>query len=292
MSILSVTDLMIDFEYSNRVVHAVRGVSFNVSKGESVALVGASGSGKSVLGRSLLGLVDKPGTVRGSAIFDGTQIVDSSEKTLQTIRGRGIAMVFQDALDGLNPVFSIGSQLTEIFTIRLGLPKSEARMEALKAMERVGITRASDRFLDYPHQFSGGMRQRIGIAMAIALNPKLLIADEPTTALDVTVQAEILRLILELQQRSGMGLIFVTHDLAVARIISQRTMVMLAGQIVEEGDTERLFTKPEHPYTRALLAAHPARAQSWRDLVPLPDNFITDMSAPAAVEQLEASVSS
>lgn len=285
MSILSVRDLKIDFEYNNRVVEAVRGVSFDVSSGESIALVGASGSGKTVLGRSFLGLVDKPGVVRGSATFGETQLVGAPETTLQTIRGRGIAMVFQDALDGLNPVFSIGSQLMEIFTVRLGLSKAEARAQAVQAMERVGIPRAAERFFDYPHQFSGGMRQRICIAMAIAMDPKLLIADEPTTALDVTVQAEILRLIRDLQQKSAMGLIFVTHDLAVARLISQRTIVMFAGQIVEEGDTERLFTSPQHPYTRALLAAHPARARTWRDLVPLPETFVTDASAAPVAEE-------
>jgi peptide/nickel transport system ATP-binding protein/oligopeptide transport system ATP-binding protein len=288
MTVLAVKDLQIDFEYNNRVVSAVRNVSFDVARGESIALVGASGSGKTVLGRSLLGLVDKPGVVRGSALFDGTEMVGASEKAFRAVRGRGIAMVFQDALDGLNPVFSIGSQLMEIFTIRLGFSKADARGAAVRAMERVGIPRAAERFYDYPHQFSGGMRQRICIAMAIALDPKLLIADEPTTALDVTVQAEILRLIRDLQQQSGMSLIFVTHDLAVARMISERTMVMFAGRIVETGNTERIFTSPKHPYTCALLAAHPARARSWRDLVPLPDDFVTDIATTAVEESTEA----
>lgn len=277
--LLEISDLRIFFESGFGKVDAVRGVSLSMDMGDAIAVVGASGSGKTVLGRSMLGLVDAPGVVQGSIRFDGTEIVGRSEKDLRGIRGLGIGMVFQDALDGLNPVYSIGSQLSEIFTVRLGLSRSQAKSQAISLMEQVGIRRADERYNDYPHQFSGGMRQRICIAMAIGLKPKILIADEPTTALDVTVQAGILRLIKSLQSETGMGLIFVTHDLAVARMISTRIVVMYAGQIVEQGLTEEIFLRPKHPYTQALLAAHPARARSWRDLEPIPDAFVTDSSS-------------
>jgi peptide/nickel transport system ATP-binding protein/oligopeptide transport system ATP-binding protein len=274
--LLEISDLNVTFETRFRSVSAVRGVNLSVAQGESVALVGASGSGKTVLGRSVLGLVDEPGVVRGSILFDGKQVVGRSEDALREIRGVGVAMVFQDALDGLNPVYSVGSQLSEILTVRIGYPRARAREHAVELMRQVGIRDPETRFSDYPHQFSGGMRQRICIALAVGMQPKLLIADEPTTALDVTVQAGILRLIKKLQVETGMGLIFVTHDLAVAREVSKRMVVMYNGQIVEEGPTEEVFSNPQHPYTQALLSAHPARAKSWRDLEPIPEQFVTD----------------
>jgi peptide/nickel transport system ATP-binding protein/oligopeptide transport system ATP-binding protein len=184
-------------------------------------------------------------------------------------------MVFQDSLDGLNPVWTVGTQITEILTVRLGYSRADARAEALRLLRQVDIPRAEDRFDDYPHQFSGGMRQRVCIAMAVGLRPRILIADEPTTALDVTVQAGILGLMRRLQDETGMGLIFVTHDLAVARQISRRVLVMYQGRIVEAGVTAEVFASPRHSYTRALLAAHPGRARSWRDLEPIPDTFAT-----------------
>lgn len=277
--LLEVSNVRISFESGFGKVDAVRGISMSMDQGDAIALVGASGSGKTVFGRSLLGLVDAPGVVEGSIRFAGTEIVGASEKKMREIRGLGIGMVFQDALDGLNPVYSIGAQLSEICKVRLGRSNAEAKALAIKLMEQVGIRNAAERYNDYPHQFSGGMRQRICIAMAIGMKPKILIADEPTTALDVTVQAGILRLIRSLQAETGMGLIFVTHDLAVARTISTRIVVMYAGQIVEEGRTEEIFKRPQHPYTQALLAAHPGRVRSWRDLQPLPDAFVTDPSA-------------
>ena len=286
--LLEISNLSVAFESGLRAVSAVRGVDLAVGQGESVALVGASGSGKTVLGRSVLGLVDEPGVVRGSILFDGKQVVGRSEDELREIRGVGVAMVFQDALDGLNPVYSVGSQLSEILTVRLGKSAEEARTRAIELMEQVGIRDAASRYHDYPHQFSGGMRQRICIALAVGLKPKLLIADEPTTALDVTVQAGILRLIKTLQTDTGMGLIFVTHDLAVARQVSERMVVMYDGQIVEEGPTHEVFARPQHPYTRALLSAHPGRAKSWRDLQPIPEEFVTDgpgADAGAAVSE-------
>ncbi len=278
--LLRVTDVEVDFETRFGTVRAVRGVSFSVGMGDAVALVGASGSGKTVLNRSLLGLVDEPGVVRGKIAFDGLDIIGSSEVALRKVRGLGMAMVFQDSLDGLNPVFSIGSQLTEVLTVRLNMSRRDAKAEAIRLMGQVGIPEPDERIHNYPHQFSGGMRQRICIAMAIGMRPKILIADEPTTALDVTVQAGILRLIQKLQDDTGMGLIFVTHDLAVARLISRRVMVMYAGKIVEQGLTEEVFKRPQHPYTQALLAAHPGRARTWRDLQPIPETFITDSMKP------------
>lgn len=275
-NLLEISNLNVTFETRFRSVTAVRDVSLSVAQGQSVALVGASGSGKTVLGRSILGLVDEPGVVRGSILFDGKQIVGRGEDEFRDVRGVGVAMVFQDALDGLNPVYSVGSQLSEILTVRLGYTRSRARERAIELMHQVGIREPESRFNNYPHQFSGGMRQRICIALAVGMQPKLLIADEPTTALDVTVQAGILRLIKKLQTENGMGLIFVTHDLAVAREVSERMVVMYNGQIVEEGATEQVFLDPQHPYTQALLSAHPARAKSWRDLEPIPDEFVTD----------------
>jgi oligopeptide transport system ATP-binding protein len=283
-AVLSVKDVNIEFQTRTDVVRAVRGVSFDVGLGDAIALVGASGSGKTVMSRALLGLVDAPGTVSGSIMFDGHQLVGAPESELRSIRGTGVAMVFQDALDALNPVYSVGAQLAEIGTVRLGLDRAAARANAIRLLQQVGIPDAEKRFHDYPHQFSGGMRQRVCIAMAVGMRPKIMIADEPTTALDVTVQAGILNLITELQAETGMGLIFVTHDLAVARRISKQMLVMYAGQIVERGPTEQVFEHPQHPYTKALLGAHPGRVRSWRELEPIPDSFVTDEGGqPAAV---------
>nr|WP_275889370.1 ABC transporter ATP-binding protein [Nakamurella flavida] len=279
----------IDFHTVSGPVAAVRGVSFTLDAGDSLAIVGESGSGKTVTNRALLGLVDAPGEVRGSIRFDGTDVVGRSESDLRKMRGTGMAMVFQDSLDSLNPVFSVGSQLTEILRVRTGLPRRQARTRALELMTQVGIVDPENRIDDYPHQFSGGMRQRICIAMAIALNPRLLIADEPTTALDVTVQAGILRLLRRLQDERGMALIFVTHDLAVARLVARRVLVMYQGRIVEQGVTEDVFRDPRHPYTQALLAAHPARARTWRDLTPIPTDFATEPDLEAQLLEITLS---
>lgn len=277
---LAVEGLRISFLTERGEVDAVRGVSFTLAEGESLALLGESGSGKTVTGRSLLGLVDHPGRVSGSILYQGEQIVGRSEEQLRTVRGVGMSMVFQDSLDSLNPVFSVGSQLTEILRVRLGASRTRARAEALRLMDAVGIPAPETRIDDYPHQFSGGMRQRICIAMAIALNPRVLIADEPTTALDVTVQAGILRLLRQLQQDRGMSLIFVTHDLAVARLVADSVIVMYRGEIVERGVLEEVFAAPQHPYTKALLAAHPARAARWQDLRSLADEMPDERTAP------------
>jgi len=250
-------------------VQAVRGIDIDIASGQSVAILGESGSGKSVTGKAIMGLINPPGQVEGSVRFEGVQLVGRSEDDLRAVRGPGIAMVFQDSLDALNPVFSIGAQITEIFKVRLGWTGNQARDEAIRLMTLVGIKEPESRLGDYPHQFSGGMRQRICIAMAIALKPKLLIADEPTTALDVTVQAGILKLINELQRETGMALLFVTHDLAVARKVAEDLVVMYAGQVVERGSIDEVFRRPAHPYTRALLNSNPGSVKHWSQLQPI-----------------------
>ncbi|WP_416970815.1 ABC transporter ATP-binding protein [Streptomyces sp. 4F14] len=268
--LLAVRDLAVDFATDRGRVAAVRGVSFTLKAGQSLAILGESGSGKSVTGRALLGLIDPPGRVRGTIEFEGNDLVGWDENRLNTVRGPGISMVFQDSLDSLNPVFSIGSQLTELLRVRQGMDRRAARERAVSLLRQVGIPAAGERLGDYPHQFSGGMRQRVCIALAIALRPRLLIADEPTTALDVTVQAEILRLIRNLRQETGMALVFVTHDLAVARLVATDVAVMYAGKIVERGAIDAIYRRPAHPYTRALLASQPESARTWSDLRPIP----------------------
>jgi oligopeptide transport system ATP-binding protein len=270
--LLDVSGLQVEFGSDRGPVHAVRGIDFSLRAGESVAILGESGSGKSVTGKAIMGLIDRPGRVDGSMRFAGRELAGLTESELRDVRGPGIAMVFQDSLDALNPVFSVGSQLTEILRVRLGASKREAQAEAIRLMNRVGIKDAEERIGHYPHQFSGGMRQRICIAMAIALQPQLLIADEPTTALDVTVQAGILRLIRRLQQDTAMALLFVTHDLAVARAVADRLIVMYAGQVVEQGPIDEIFRRPAHPYTRALMHSNPGSVTHWTQLRPIQGN--------------------
>lgn len=268
--LLALRDLTVNFATDRGKVAAVRGVDLALDAGQSLAILGESGSGKSVTGRALLGLVDAPGRVSGSVEFNGENIVGWSEHRLNTIRGGGISMVFQDSLDSLNPVFSVGSQISELLRVRAGLGRDAARNQTVLLMKQVGIPAAEERIRDYPHQFSGGMRQRICIALAIALSPKLLVADEPTTALDVTVQAGILRLIRQLQRETRMALIFVTHDLSVARLVATDVAVMYAGRIVERGPIDEIYRSPAHPYTQALLASQPDTARKWTDLRPIP----------------------
>jgi oligopeptide/dipeptide ABC transporter ATP-binding protein len=268
--LLQVRNLSVVFASERGEIHAVRNVDLNLKAGEVLGVLGESGSGKSVTARALMGLVPTPpGRVTGSIVFDGRETVGLRDRDLQDIRGKGMAMVFQDSLDSLNPAYTVGSQITEILRVRLGASAQDARAEAVRLIGEVGIPNGAARLRDYPHQFSGGMRQRICIAMAIALRPRLLLADEPTTALDVTVQASILKLLAGLQKSGDMAMIFVTHDLSVAQLIADRVVVMYAGQVVEEGPAADLVTAPAHPYTRALLRSQPGFVDDWRNLEPI-----------------------
>jgi len=257
--ILSVRDLRVYFERAEATVRAVDGVSFDLAAGETLALVGESGSGKTLTGLALLGLLPRGARVIGGhADFDGTNLLAAGEDELRRLRGRRIAMIFQDPLSALNPYLTVGRQITEATEWHLGLSKRAARDQAIEALASVGINDAARRIDDYPHQFSGGMRQRVMIAMALACNPALLIADEPTTALDVTVQAQILDLLAEIKERSGTSMILITHDLGVVAGTADRVAVMYAGRIVEQAQVDELFTAPRHPYTIGLLGSLPS----------------------------------
>jgi oligopeptide transport system ATP-binding protein len=269
-ALLSVKDLRVEFlTDAGSTAQAVKGIDFEVGAGRTLAILGESGSGKSVTSKAILGLVDFPGLVTGSIRFEDRELVGSDEATLRAVRGTGIGMVFQDSLDSLNPVYTVGAQLTEALRVRMGLTRSAARARALELMTEVGIVDPERRIDNYPHQFSGGMRQRVCIALAVSLQPRLLIADEPTTALDVTVQAGILRLLRRLQEETSMAMIFVTHDLAVARQIASDVIVMYAGEVVERGAIDEVFARPTHAYTKGLLAAHPGAVTDWRQLRPV-----------------------
>jgi len=257
--ILSVRDLRIHFERAVSVARAVNGVSFELQRGETLALVGESGSGKTLTGLALLGLLPMGArVVSGSADFEGVNVLAAGEHDLRQLRGRRIAMIFQDPLSALNPYLTVGRQITEATELHLGLSKREARTNAVELLASVGITDAARRVDDYPHQFSGGMRQRVMIAMALSCNPTLLVADEPTTALDVTVQAQILDLLTEIKERTGISVILITHDLGVVAGTADRVAVMYAGKIVEQASVEELFAAPRHPYTIGLLNSLPS----------------------------------
>ncbi len=256
-ALLEVDDLRVSFATEDGVVKAVDGVSFNVHRGEVVAIVGESGSGKSVTAMTLMGLTRGPNArFEGRAMFDNQELIGASEETLQKIRGAGIAMVFQDPMSSLNPVYRIGPQIVEQIRVHdRQVTKAQALDRAINLMERVGIPRAGDRLRSYPHEFSGGMRQRVMIAMALSCSPKLLIADEPTTALDVTIQAQILDELRQLRSESDAGIILVTHDLGVVADIADRVVVMYAGRVVEHGTLDEIFYDPQHPYTWGLLGS-------------------------------------
>jgi peptide/nickel transport system ATP-binding protein len=258
--LLEVQNLSVDFQTHCGTVNAVRRVSWHIDAGETLAIIGESGSGKSVSTSAIMGLIDTPpGVIRsGKILYEGDDLLAISEEKRRMINGCKIGMVFQDTLAALNPVYPIGWQVAETFRSH-GFDRTEANKRGLELLERVGLRNAAERFPDYPHQFSGGQRQRIMIAMAIALRPNLLIADEPTTALDVTVQARILELLKDLQKETGMGLLLITHDLAVVSGVADRIAVMSDGQIVETGTVEQIFQAPAHPYTRKLLSSVPGR---------------------------------
>jgi oligopeptide/dipeptide ABC transporter ATP-binding protein len=256
---LVVEDLHTHFYTLAGEVKAVDGVSFELPRGESLGIVGESGCGKSVTAQSVMRIVpDPPGKVAsGSIRFKGRELLTLSEAEMNKIRGNQIAMVYQEPMTSLNPAFTIGNQVGEVFRFHKGLPKKEAEQRAAEALRMVGIPDPHKRLLDYPHQLSGGMRQRVIIAMAIACDPDILIADEPTTAIDVTIQAQILDLILSLKERLGMSLMLITHDLGVVANIVKRVMVMYAGSVVETAGVEEIFSNPRHPYTRGLFTCIP-----------------------------------
>ena len=255
--LLSVRDLHVDFRQKAGVVHAVRGVSFHVSAGETVALVGESGSGKSMTALSVLGLLPPGGEARGQVLFKGRNLLGAPEAELRAVRGGDISMIFQEPMTSLNPLHSIERQVSEVLVVHRGLSRKEARTRVVDLLGQVGIDDPAGRLDAYPHQLSGGQRQRVMIAMALANEPDLLIADEPTTALDVTVQAQILDLLLELQSRLGMAMLFITHNLGIVRKMAASTFIMTAGEIVERGRTADIFANPQHAYTRHLLSAEP-----------------------------------
>ncbi|KAB1187090.1 MULTISPECIES: ABC transporter ATP-binding protein [Haloferax] len=258
--ILSVENLRTAFYTDKEVIRAVDGISFDIHRGETVGIVGESGSGKSVTARSIMRLVDNPGRIEnGRIMYDGEDLLDKNPKQMRAIRGGSIAMVFQDPLTSLNPVYTVGNQIKEALRLHRGMSGSKATREAIELLEAVGIPDAHRRVREYPHQFSGGMRQRAVIAMALACDPELLICDEPTTALDVTIQAQILELLEELQEERDLAIMFITHDMGVIAEIADRVNVMYAGEIVESAPVVELFESPKHPYTQGLLNSIPGQ---------------------------------
>ncbi|WP_336034877.1 ABC transporter ATP-binding protein [Halobacterium yunchengense] len=259
--LLSVRDLRTYFDTDDGTVRAVDGVSFDVEPGETVCLVGESGSGKTVACESITQLVPTPpGRIAGGeVIFDGEDLTELSGSELRAYRGGRVGHVFQNPQGALDPVYTVGEQLVEAIRLHRDVPKAAARERAADLLDRVGIGDVEERIDDYPHQFSGGMKQRVVVAMALACDPDLLVADEPTTALDVTIQAQVLRLLDDLQDERGMALLFVTHDLGVVAEIADRVVVMYAGKVMETGDVYQVFENPSHPYTRALLECLPGR---------------------------------
>jgi oligopeptide transport system ATP-binding protein len=260
MPLLEVRDLRTYFSTREGDVRAVDGVSFSVEPGRTLGIVGESGCGKSVTALSIMGLIPKPPAriVGGSIRFDGLELTDLSEREFEDVRGREMAMIFQDPMTSLNPTLTIGTQITETLRRHFALSRKDARRRAIELLEEVRIPNAGARLDDYPHRYSGGMRQRVMIAIALSCNPKLLIADEPTTALDVTVQANVLDLLEELREQHEMAMIVITHDMGVVAEAADDIVVMYAGQVVEQASTLELFDHPEHPYTEALLGALPS----------------------------------
>ena len=258
-NLIEVRNLQTQFFTQDGIVHAVNGISYEVAEGETVAIVGESGSGKSVGVMSLIRLIPEPPgkIVNGEVNFDGQDLLKLKEEELRQIRGNRIAMIFQDPMTSLNPVLTIGRQITEALELHLNMNREESRSRAIELLELVGMADAGPRLDDYPHQFSGGMRQRVMIAMGLSCNPQLLIADEPTTALDVTIQAQIVDLVTRLQSELGMAIIWITHDLGVVAGLADRVLVMYAGFIVEEGPVDVIYGQPRHPYTLGLLRSIP-----------------------------------
>jgi len=277
--LLELRDLYVEFHTRDGIARVINGVSYHVDAGETLAVLGESGSGKSVTAQAIMGILDiPPARVRsGQILYRGEDLLALPDAARRQLRGAEIAMVFQDSLSALNPVFPVGWQIAESIRLRRGASRADALRRALQLMDLVRIPAAKSRLQDYPHQFSGGMRQRVMIAMALALDPKVLIADEPTTALDVTVQAQIMDLLASLQQELGMALILITHDLGVVASVADRIAVMYAGRIVEHADVHSLYASPAHPYTRALINSIPRRQWRGQELVTikgLPPNLL------------------
>ncbi|WP_209427515.1 ABC transporter ATP-binding protein [Pararhodobacter sp. SW119] len=266
MSLLSVKDLSVTFRQDGRAIEAVRGVGFDIEPGETVALVGESGSGKSVTALSTVGLLPDSATTSGSVTFAGAQMIGASAEALRKVRGNDISFIFQEPMTSLNPLHTVEKQILESLALHQKLDGAPARARVLELLDKVGIRDAETRLKSYPHQLSGGQRQRVMIAMALANEPQLLVADEPTTALDVTIQAQILELLADLKRKEGMSMLFITHDLGIVRRVADRVCVMQHGTIVEQGKTDQVFDAPQHPYTRMLLAAEPTGQPD-----PLPD---------------------
>ena len=265
MSLIELEDVAVAFGPPGRQVTVVDGASFSVDRHETVALVGESGSGKSVTALAIMGLLQDPGRVtRGAIRYDGRDLTKLDDRALSALRGDRIAMIFQEPMSSLNPMLSVGSHVAEPLRLHRGLSRKEARRQAIALLDRVGIPSAARRYDDYPHRLSGGMRQRVMIAAALACRPALLIADEPTTALDVTIQAQIMDLLADLQAELGMGILFITHDLGVVAAHAHRVVVMYAGRVVERSDTATLFDAAAHPYTAALLRCVPGEDEEDR----------------------------
>ncbi|MFE7748355.1 ABC transporter ATP-binding protein [Streptomyces sp. NPDC057428] len=277
--LLEVRDLHVEFHTREGVAKAVNGVNYSVAEGETLAVLGESGSGKSVTAQAVMGILDMPpGKISGGEIlFKDRDLLKLKKEERRRIRGQEMAMIFQDALSSLNPVLSVGQQLGEMFVVHRGMSRGDAKAKAVELMDRVRIPAARQRVGDFPHQFSGGMRQRIMIAMAMALEPSLIIADEPTTALDVTVQAQVMDLLAELQRELNMGLILITHDLGVVADVADKIAVMYAGRIVETSPVHEIYRAPAHPYTKGLLRSIPRLDQKGQELYAikgLPPNLL------------------
>jgi peptide/nickel transport system ATP-binding protein len=279
-SLLEVRNLKTYFHTETAVVPAVDGVSFQLKKGEVVAIVGESGCGKSITSFSIMGLVGAPGRIEGGEIlFEGKDLTKASNKEMRSIRGNEISMIFQEPLTSLNPLFSVGFQIAEVIRLHQKLDKKAAKLKSIEMLKKVGIPRPDKVYDSFPHKLSGGMRQRVMIAMALSCNPKLLIADEPTTALDVTIQAQILKLMRDLRDEYETAIMLITHDLGVVAEMVDRVIVMYAGQVVEEGDVFELFKDPKHPYTKGLMKSTPKihelkdELDSISGTVPIPSNM-------------------